>query len=519
MENDFFSPETVDEQVEQVEQAAQANNAMNKAMIQQLRQVYHAQNQDAVQDLEQVWNQIATDSVQTSHQKQHSRRHVENAYIGNILQEGNTTYVFPNRKRKTFMQQVGVIMLVACVILLLGSTFIVFRIAGENNRTVVGQRTTGSPTVMPSHTAISTQTGIGSTVYTYNDTAYSSAASDNGINSVSWSPDGKRIASTSTTVQVWDATTGKHLLVHKPLEVANLFVSRWSPDGKRIATSVPFAETWNATTGKTLASCNYGNQQAMIATGRSTSTASISQGYQVPQMQLLSSQMLLNPLSAGPLPGMLAWSPDGRYIAIPYQNTINPMIVVWDASTCKLVTTFQGQSDISFDVEWSPDGKYIASASADKTVRVWDVATHQPLYIYHDPAGQAIYRLAWSPNGKRIASIDAAGSTVDVWDAFTGGHTIIYSNHSHNITTIAWSPDGKRIASGGSYTQTDGSLMGEVQLWNPDTGEHLFTYRDNPNPVLTVAWSPDGTLIASADGFSPANSSGGQSTVKVWRTK
>src|SRR5215472_8440339 len=56
------------------------------------------------------------------------------------------------------------------------------------------------------------------------------------VESLSWSPDGKRLATAnwSLGVKVWDADTGKELL--KVQASGGTATIAWSPDGKRLAT-------------------------------------------------------------------------------------------------------------------------------------------------------------------------------------------------------------------------------------------------------------------------------------------
>jgi WD40 repeat protein len=97
----------------------------------------------------------------------------------------------------------------------------------------------------------------------------------------------------------------------------------------------------------------------------------------------------------------------------------------------------------------------IASASDDKTVHVWNLASRKPFLIYREHA-DGLHAVAWSPDGKYIAS--AAGSSIDyyadnsvrIWDAASGDTLYINRNHSDYVLALAWSPNGQQIASASS---------------------------------------------------------------------
>lgn len=121
---------------------------------------------------------------------------------------------------------------------------------------------------------------------------------------------------------------------------------------------------------------------------------------------------------------------------------------------------------------------------------------------YSEHFAGAINAIAWSPDGKRIAAAGDDG-TVQVWDATTGGHQIIYQKHSHKpVRALAWSPEGGRIASGGDD--------GTVQVWLADSGNSLYSYsphgfnndvEEMGGPVLALAWSSEYSFHNSVIAF------------------
>jgi len=190
------------------------------------------------------------------------------------------------------------------------------------------------------------------------------------------------------------------------------------------------------------------------------------------------------------------FSPDGKLVA---SASLDKTVRLWNTSTGKQCGVLEGHTDSVNSAVFSPDGKLVASASIDKTVRLWDTSTGKQYGVlegHTDRVNSAVF----SPDGKLIVSA-SNDKTVRLWDTSTGKQCGVLEGHASYVKSAMFSPDGKLVASA--------SIDKTVRLWDTSTGKQCEVLEGHTSIVNSTVFSPNGKLVASASW---------DKTVRLWDT-
>jgi WD40 repeat protein/class 3 adenylate cyclase len=294
------------------------------------------------------------------------------------------------------------------------------------------------------------------------------------VNAVSWSPDGRWIATGSgdSAVRVWDADTGrleKKLLGHTG--VVNTV--DWAPDSSR------------------------------LVSGGSDGTARVWQVDEVEGREVftLAAQQTQSGTFA-------AFSPNGKHVL---SGDIGITAVkIWDLS-------LQGDAEVvnlptdylaPVDVAYLPSGQIVASHE-NGSASIWEAdGTHSAAIGPGGGPDEPVWRVAVSRDGSRIATVRNFGGTVSAWEADTGERVFeVEVERFEQLSSLDWSPDGRHLAVG--------SFDGSVTLLDAE-GRKSHVLEEPGVYVESVAFDPDGRSIATATGNDrePA-----RSHVSIWDWK
>jgi WD40 repeat protein len=307
-----------------------------------------------------------------------------------------------------------------------------------------------------------------------------------GVHSVALSPDGKLIASaTSSNASVWDAGTGQELERFKRKLRAH--VVEFTPDGKTLLAGSEdgTVQHWDVATGNLAREWKHDEKDGFRAQDVKFSADRrfliLIDSSQRSQLRLVDVTTGKPVLRLEKKSGLFsaAVSPDARTLATGGQDKV---VRLWDVATGRMLREMEGHTNWVFAVRFSPDGKSLATCAAG-TVRLWDLAGDRLIREIASPS----QGLAFSPDGKALAtsSIDS----IHLWDVATGQQLRGPKGRSSWVIGLAFSSDGKRLVSG--------SLDRTIALWDVATGERVHQFEGQHGAVICLAFSPDDNRLVS----------------------
>jgi WD40 repeat protein len=326
------------------------------------------------------------------------------------------------------------------------------------------------------------------------------------VSSVAFAPDGKRIASAGgNRVKVTSLETGKDVLKLKNSRGMSFFSVAFSPNGRylaggqgqlksrktesrndeRITTYFYRGEVliWNAQTGTLITKLNHNYAPAwhvafspderwlaigsgpLLAEEKKDCEEEVCEGVGTILLYDTNNWKLVAQLRTDAFPVReLAFSPDGKWLASSSGisestgSTSEPadfVIFLWDVARRTVVQKLEGHSRPVTALAFSADGKRFASASRDRSLKVWDTQTWEVLYTSSEflISYEELEMLAQATGGKRGKEAYPKVS----W-----------------LNALTFSRDGKHIIGGGGD--------GIVRFYDAESGKllHVLKPRDWP---------------------------------------
>jgi hypothetical protein len=212
-------------------------------------------------------------------------------------------------------------------------------------------------------------------------------------------------------------------------------------------------------------------------------------------------------LSIPPLQALIyriAWSPDCEFLATgDDDNTIK----IWDTTperskfdsgnfdTAELLAELAGHTGTVLGLDWSPSGKFLASASADRSVRIWDVEKKEQLYKLSGHVDEVTCVTWVSEEGLLSGSND---EHILFWNTEIGMKRSEFPNDHQRVLCMALSPDRVLLATG--------APDGIVRIWNWQKRQCIHKLKGHEGEVYSIAWANNKTLASGSE----------DTTIRMW---
>ncbi len=347
-----------------------------------------------------------------------------------------------------------------------------------------------------------------------------------------FNPTGSRVLTVGRddTPILWNAKTGERIAWLEGHR-GSLRAQRFTADGLRLLTLAddPAARLWDTTTGRPLAvlaghtyqteHAQFTRDDAQVVTWSRRGPAFLwdaatdfrSVVYAKAQVEHATASLDGRGIAfATAGAAWLAASLDGRadvlttrpagdtLLAIPEFARITRFganaVRVFDGRAKRVVATLSGHADRVIDARPSADRKIVATASADRTVKLWSAKTGKVLQVLEGHQG-AIEGIALSYDGKWAAT-RSSDRTARLWEVQSGRPVAVLQAHTDAVNFVAFQPSTKAPPERIITASADGT----ARVWRIEDGQLVATLGKHERPVRSAWLSVDGKRAVTIAG-------------------
>jgi len=260
---------------------------------------------------------------------------------------------------------------------------------------------------------------------------------EHAVITIALSPDGKKVVSGSGdgAVRLWDLNTGK-------------VVAKWTP-GDNTWTRRVLSVCWNRDGGRVVSGSDDG-AATVWDVERAETILAIETGLIIVEAVI--------------------YSPDETMIATggvrDEEEPGEEFIKIWDARTGNLLTSdLKGHNGTVYCLAWTEDQTTLISGSIDHSIRMWNTTTWQQTNVLTGHTG-SVNGIAISLSG--ILASASWDKTARLWDIENGQSIGSPIHHANSVTCTSFSKDGKLLATGcmdnNTHTWDVSAIVREVGL-------------------------------------------------------